>query len=121
MRNWGQNFLSRQVMMMCYWIQEKAEVEKRGGEGDTQGWIVDKEALGAVAKCNFPTGDFNIERIKWTSSAIAEPQTVLSTVLVKWMKGIRHWAIFLSQNSVKIGLNQNAIPIFKSYDKYCTN
>lgn len=77
-------------MMMCYWIQEKAEVENRGREGDAKGWIVDKGALGTVSKCNFPTGDFNFERIKWASSTVAEPQIVLSAVLVKWMKGIRH-------------------------------
>lgn len=38
-------------MMMCYWIQEKTEVEDWGREGDTQEGIVDKGALGAVAKC----------------------------------------------------------------------
>lgn len=38
MRNGGQHFLSRQVMMMCYRLQEEAEVEGRK-EGETQGWI----------------------------------------------------------------------------------
>ncbi len=38
MRNGGQNFLSRQVMMMCCLFWEKTEVEGRK-EGETQGWI----------------------------------------------------------------------------------
>ncbi len=37
MRNGGQHFLSRQVMMMCYLLQEEAEVEGRK-EGEAQGW-----------------------------------------------------------------------------------
>lgn len=74
MKNGGQNFLSRQVMMMCYWLQDKIEVEG-GREGETQGWI--GGTWSAVAKCNFSTADFNIERIKRISSTVSEPQMVI--------------------------------------------
>lgn len=64
MKNGGQNFLSRQVMMMCHRLQDKIEVEGRR-EGETQGWI------GGM------WSDFNIERIKRISSTAAEPQMVI--------------------------------------------
>lgn len=61
-------------MMMCHRLQDKIEVEGRR-EGETQGWI--GGMWSAVAKCNFSTADFNIERIKRISSTAAEPQMVI--------------------------------------------
>lgn len=68
LKNGGQNFLSRRVMMICYQLQDKIEVEG-GREGETQGWIGD--IWSAVAKCDFSTAEFNIERIKRVSSAVS--------------------------------------------------
>lgn len=45
---------------MCYQLQEEAGVEGRR-EGETQGWFGGRGLWSAVAKCNFPTDDFNIE------------------------------------------------------------
>lgn len=58
LKNGGQNFLSRRVMMICYQLQDKIEV-KGGREGETQGWIGGIRST--AAKCDFSTAKFNIE------------------------------------------------------------
>lgn len=97
MRNGEPHFLSRQVMMMCYRLQENAEGEG-GREGETQGWIGGRGCRSAVAKCNFPTGELNIERIKRISSTVSAPHMVW--VLVKWIKesDIEHPTFFVTKN-----------------------
>lgn len=56
-------------MMMCYRFQKKADAERFRAEGEIPAWTGGRGLCSSVAKCSFPKGDFNIERIKRISSA----------------------------------------------------